>query len=88
MTDYNTKLYISNFDSETNESDLRELFEHYGEILHIEMLENYMAAYVTFLKEADAELAMKSLFHLDFLGTELIIKKIDPSGRRNIDKAS
>lgn len=88
MTDLGAKLYVSRFESEISESDLRELFEHYGEVLQIEMADDHSHAYVTFSESEDADLAMKSLHHMDFLGNELVISRINPHEKKKTKKVS
>jgi len=74
MSKENVKsLYLGNLDYDVTENELREMFQKFGDVKNIKLIQKKGIAFVTLNNQEDAELAMKSLEGLDFLDRRLVI---------------
>ncbi len=66
-------LYFGNLSYEVTEDDLRGMLSKYGPVEEIQLKQKKGYAIVHFTDTADAELVMKSLEEVPFLGRKLVI---------------
>eukprot|EP01124_Arcella_intermedia_P027498 TRINITY_DN538_c0_g1_i5.p1 TRINITY_DN538_c0_g1~~TRINITY_DN538_c0_g1_i5.p1 ORF type:complete len:326 (+),score=19.64 TRINITY_DN538_c0_g1_i5:14-991(+) len=67
-----SKLYIGNLSSRTDERYLKDAFTKYGRIVTVEMKRRY--AFVDFQRKSDAEAAISSMDGKEFDGSKLIVE--------------
>jgi len=67
-----SKLYIGNLSSRTDERYLKDAFSKYGRIVTVEMKRRY--AFVDFQRKSDAEAAISSMDGKEFDGSKLIVE--------------
>lgn len=78
------EIFIANLDYDITEEDLKESFAHYGEIEWIELFPSKGLAYLRYVKEEDAILAIRSIEGIDFLGRQLRLGWVEDNGPRKI----
>ena len=78
-----SKLYVGNLDYSVTEQQLRELFEKYGEIENLNIIEGRGFGFVEMVKKDDAIRAKEELNDSEFEGRKLRISEARPrDGKR------
>jgi RNA recognition motif-containing protein len=72
------EVYLGNLSYDITRDDLHEMLEQFGAVSEVNLVENKGIAFVRFELVEDAELAIKSLEGVDFLGRKLVLDWAKP----------
>lgn len=76
------KLYVGNLSYSVNYEELKELFEKYGTVQHVKILEGRGFGFIEMGTQAEAEKAMQALNNSDLNGRLLKVAEARPQ-RKN-----
>ncbi len=79
------KLYVGNLNYRTNEDQLKEIFEKYGEVNSVKIIEGRGFGFVEMGTDESAQEAMNGLNGYELDGRKIIVDKARPP-RRDRDK--
>jgi RNA recognition motif-containing protein len=71
-------VYLGNLSYDISDEDLYEILEQFGPVTDVNHIQKKGIAYVKFAQEEDAEMAIKSLEGVPFLGRKLIMDWAKP----------
>ena len=83
------KLFVGNLSFDTTENDLQDLFEQYGSVKEVSLVNDRMTgrsrgfAFVTFSNPAEGQAAITALDGKEFSGRNLKVNEARPKGDRS-----
>lgn len=78
-----SKLYVGNLNYSVTEEQLKELFEKYGEVESVKLIEERGFGFVEMVNKADAIKAREELNDTEFEGRNLRVDEARPQQSRN-----